>query len=58
MQFKDDLPNLWYGMAQATPWPDEEIHPTEDLYTSELGGLIGLKKFDKAQLVVPITASG
>jgi len=58
MQFKDDLPNLWYGMAHTTPWSDEEIPPAEDILTSNLGGVIGFKKFDKAQLVVPLTASG
>lgn len=53
-QFKNDLPNLWYAMARTAPWADEEIPPAEDMYTTTLDQIVGFKKFETAQLVVPL----
>jgi len=52
--FKNDLPNLWYVMARPTPWDDEEIPPAENMETTALDTPIGYKKFEQAQLIVPL----
>ena len=54
ISFKQDLPNLWYVMARPKPWDDEEIPPAEHMETTSLDEPIGFKRFEKAQLVVPV----
>ena len=54
--FKNDLPNLWLSIGKTTPWVDEDIPPAEDMFTTTLDEVIGFKKFDTAQLVVPVSS--
>lgn len=55
-EFKNNLPNLWYAMAQYDPWADELVPPAEDIMTDHLDEIIGLKKFDTSQLVAPLSS--
>lgn len=53
---KQDLANLWLSMGRTTAWQDESIPPAENMDTSHLDEITGFKRFDKAQLVAPLTA--
>lgn len=50
------LPHLWYAMGRVTPWSDEAIPPAEDSYNDHLDEIIGVKKFQKAMLIRPLTS--
>lgn len=54
-QMKNELPNLWYAMGRTTAWPNEDIPPAEDMFTTNLDEIIGFKKFEVANLVAPLS---